>query len=175
MMTIGPENFMFARLALGMTQEQCAAYLRTTTTTIHRWESGLAPVPFAEFELLRLVLESVSFKFSHPEWDGWFMSQKGELVSPIAGDCCYTPSDLNLLPYTHAKNSRLAGEVRRLEAALNLAAEENTRLRQMFLSQGVVDELYSLQDRMNGLIKQLATARVVPFPAAADVPLEKAA
>lgn len=175
MMTIGPENFMYLRLLLGMTVEQCAAYLRVNVRSIRMWESGSSPVPFAEFELMRLVLESVSFKTSHPKWDGWFISSDGKLVSPQEKSHCFTPDDLKLLVQTYTEKAWLTCEVQRLKKELGEAVEENTRLRQMFLSQGVVDELHSLQDRMNSLIKQIATAQVIPFQAAEDAPMEKAA
>ena len=166
--TITPEGFTFLRLALGMSTVQCAAYLRAGERTIRRWESGSIPVPFAAFELLRLILESTHFKLSHPDWDGWFISQKGVLVSPNVGRCEYTPARLEWISWQGTEATKLQTEVYRLQRALEEVQKENTKLRQMFLSQGVVDELYSLHDRMNGLIKQLATAHVVLFPATED-------
>lgn len=162
-MTIGPENFMLLRLMLGMSQKQCAAFLRAGESTVRKWESGDSPVPFAEFELLRLILESVSFRTSHPEWDGWFISKDGKLVSPNGGRCGYTPDDLNMITLTIAEKSRLSSEVNKLQAAFDSAVAENTRLRQMFLSQGVVDELTAMQDRLSSLVASIATARVIPF------------
>ena len=155
------------RLALGMTQKQCAAYLRAGESTIRKWESGSSHVPFAEFELLRLIWESVSFKMSHPEWDGWFISEKGELVSPDLGgrQGSFTPERLNWLSWMSNDAAMARNEAKQLKTDLDEAIAENTRLRQMFLSQGVVDELYSLHDRMSGLVKQLATAHVIPLHA----------
>jgi DNA-binding transcriptional regulator YiaG len=166
-MTIGGANFMMLRLAMGMTIEQCAAYLRVTPKTIFTWEHERAPVPFAEFELMRVVLESVSFKLSHPEWNGWFIDEKnGKLVSPDERGNCFAPGDLNMLSRAIAESARLSSEVQHLQTELNSATAENTRLRQMFLSQGVVDELASMQDRLNALIAGIATAHVIPFPSA---------
>ena len=173
-MTIAPENFMFLRLSLGMSVEQCAAYLRTSVRTVGRWENGTVPAPFAEFELLRMVFESVGFKLSHSEWDGWFISTEGKLVSPFDG-VAHTPDDINLMSLTHSIKAGLEIENTELKKALAEAAAENTRLRQLFLSDGVVDELYSLHGRMNDLIQQLATAHVLPFPGQSSDKVEKAA
>lgn len=173
-MVIGPENFIFLRLMLGMTVEQCAAYLRVGEQTVRRWESGKIPVPFPEFELLRMISESVSFKLSHPEWDGWFISSEGKLVSPFDG-CAHTPDDLNLIPLNQSIKSSLERENERLKQELDEQIAENLRLRQMFLSQGVVDELYGLHDRMSELVKQIATARVLPFRPGKDDDQEKVA
>jgi hypothetical protein len=40
---------------------------------------------------------------------------------------------------------------------------ENTKLRQMFVDQGVVDELYTMKDRLTSLVKQMGTARILPL------------
>lgn len=165
MRKISPEVFKGMRETLGLNQARCAAYLRVDTRTIRRWENGEMNISFAAFELLRLVSESIRFKVSHKDWDGWFISDKGVLVSPDLG--CrqnqFTPERLNWLSLNSEEASRLRGEVARLKAELDEAKAMNTKLRKMFLSQGVVDELYDLQDRMNGLVKQLATAHIVPF------------
>lgn len=165
-MTIGAANFTLLRMALGLSMEQCAAYLRVSTKSVYNWGNGFAHVPFAEFELLRLVLESVPFKLSHPEWDGWFMSKDGHLVSPYGGRRGYTPADLNMLTITMAESSRVSSEVKRLQGELDSAIAENTRLRQMFLSQGVVDELAAMQDKLSALMNSIGTAHVIPFPLA---------
>ncbi len=165
MMTIGAENFMLLRLMLGMSLKQCAAYLRVDQKTISRWEHGNCPVPFAEFELLRLILESAKFKTSHPEWDGWFIGGDGNLMSPDYGRAGVTPEQIHMIPMLYADNAIHRSEVLRLQTELDESVAENTRLRQMFLSQGVVDELASIQDRMKVLIACIATARVIPFHA----------
>ncbi len=163
-MTIAPENFIHLRMVLGMTREQCAAYLRTGLTTVARWERGEAGIPFAVFELLRLILESVRFKTSHASWDGWFISDTGELMSPDYGRAGYTPEHLNMYTLTFSENAWLRSEVTRLQTKLDEAVAENTRLRQLYLSQGVVDELVAMQDKLSELLTGIGTARVIPFP-----------
>ena len=39
-LTIAPENFINLRRAVGLSRKQCAAYLRTSLTTVARWERG---------------------------------------------------------------------------------------------------------------------------------------
>lgn len=169
MMTIGAANFMLMRLTLGMTVEQCAAYLRVSMQTIGKWESDRESIPFAAFELLRVVLESATFKLSHPEWAGWFIDLKnGRLVSPDEGKRSYAPDDLNMLTRAIGEKSRLAGEVQRIKNELDAAVAENTRLRQMFLSQGVVDELAVMKDKLDKLMNSIGTAHIVPFPSAGE-------
>lgn len=169
MMTIGAANFMLMRLTLGITVEQCAAYLRVSTQTIGKWESDREPIPFAAFELMRVVIESVTFKLSHPEWTGWFIDLKnGKLVSPDEGKRSYAPDDLNMLTRAISEKSRLAGEVQRIKNELDAAVTENTRLRQMFLSQGVVDELAMMKDKLDKLMKNIGTAHIIPFASASE-------
>ena len=163
-LTIGSENFINLRRSLGLSLVQCAAYLRVGLSTIRRWESGKVDIPFANFELLRLILESVPFKLSHPEWDGWFVSDTGMLMSPDYGRIGFTPEQLNASTLTNAENALLTNEVSRLQTELNEAVSENTRLRQLFLSQGVVDELAVMQDKLNNLMDSIGTAHVIPFP-----------
>lgn len=50
-----------------------------------------------------------------------------------------------------------------MKLELEKAQEENTKLRQMFVDQGVVDELYSMKDRLTSLVKQLGTAHILPL------------
>lgn len=168
MMTIGAANFMLLRLTLGMSAEQCAAYLRVSTKTICKWESDRGSIPFAAFELMRVVLESATFKLSHPEWEGWFIEKNGQLVSPDEGNHSYTPNDLNMLTRSIGEKSRLAGEMQRIKIELDAAIAENTRLRQMFLSQGVVDDLAVMKDKLDKLMNSIGTAHIVPFPSVSE-------
>lgn len=171
---ITPPAFVFVRKTLGMNPEQCAAYLRVSTRTIRRWESGVQDVPFTAFETLRLVLESPRAMLSHKEWSGWFMSDDGRLVSPDVA-CSFSPGDLNYFSFNRSEAQKQANETRRLQAELDEATIANTRLRQLFLSQGLVDELAAMQNQVNRLVEMVATAKVIPFPTAEVLPLEKTA
>jgi DNA-binding transcriptional regulator YiaG len=173
-MKIAPENFAYLRRAMGMTTNQCAAYLRVTDRTIRNWESGDVPVQFSAFELMRIVFESAAFKLSHKEWDGWFISDEGQLVSPDVS-CSFTPGDLNYFSFNRSEAAKLANETYRLQTELDKATAENTRLRQLFLSQGLVDELAAMKEQVNRLMETVATAKVIPFPATTDQLLEKTA
>ncbi|TAN76323.1 MAG: hypothetical protein EPN14_08005 [Gallionella sp.] len=178
MRAISPAMFIAFRELLGMNKEQCAAYLRIDVRTLHRWESGRCPISFAAFELLRVIQESVTFKMSHPVWDGWFISMDGVLVSPDLGgnQGLFTPGRLNYIASQGTEASHLRREVNRLEAELNETKEENTQLRQMFVAQGVVDELAAMQNTISELMNRIATARIIQFPAAPiDQPQEIAA
>jgi transcriptional regulator with XRE-family HTH domain len=167
---ISPEVFQGLRLSLGMTVTQCAAYLRTDKSTVHKWEKGTSPVPFAEFELLRLVLENVKFKMTHSDWDGWFINEHGVLHSPDIGGKGFTPEQLVWSTMTRSEAALLRVEVVKLQAQIDAAIAENTALREMFLSNGVTDEVAAVQEKINALMKRINTARVIPFAPAQDEP-----
>lgn len=161
----------------GRTPEQCAAYLRVSVNTIFRWEDDKAKVPFVCFELLRVVSETVRFKMSHPSWDGWFINYHGVLHSPDIGGKGFTPEQLILATMTRSEAALLRNDVKKLQSQLDAAIAENTALREMFLDNGVTDEVASMQEKINALMARINTARVIPF-APADIeqqPLEKVA
>lgn len=171
------EHFQYLRKnVLRITPQQCAAYLRVTQRTIRLWEKGDVRVPFMAFELLRMVYRSAQFRLSHPDWDGWFISTTGKLISPDLRDHAMSPSDLNLVPYLHNWNATMKAEIVDLTQKLNDAQQENTKLRQMFVAQGVVDELAAMQDTIAELMTRIATAKIIPFQAAPiEQPKEKIA
>ena len=176
-LTIAGVNFKNLRLSLGMTVRQCAAYLRADLSTVYKWEREDNSVPFAEFELLRLIAESVKFKMSHVNWDGWFMSEDGVLHSPDIGGKGFTPEQLVWSTMTRSEAALLRNDVAKLQTQLDAAIAENTALREMFLDNGVTDEVATMQEKINSLMARINTARVFPF-VPVDIeqqPLEKVA
>ncbi len=173
--TVDPESFKHMRTILRMTPKQCAAYMRVSLRTLDRWENGDTQIPFLAFELLRLVLESVRFKFTHAGWDGWFVSETGNLMSPDVGGEGFTPELLNVLSFQRGEAPELRIENARLQSLLDEAQAENTKLRQMYVAQGVVDELAAMQETIIGLMSRIATARIIPFSPAIEQLKEKTA
>lgn len=173
--TVSPENFKALREMLRMDRAQCAAYLRVDRSCISKWEIGTTIVPFAAFELLRVVFESVHFKLSHPEWNGWFIGAHGELNSPDVGGRGFTPELLNSNFITYSLNAGLRNDLKKAQAELDEARAENTKLRQMFVAQGVVDDLAAMQSTIQELMARIATAKILPFAAIEDHLLEKTA
>lgn len=168
---ISAERFCYLRKhVLRINQSQCAAYLRVNLKTVRRWEKSEAEIPFAAFELLRMVYHSVQFKLSHPEWDGWFINAKGKLISPYHRDMALTPSDLNLVPFLHSWNATMKDEIVKLTQKLAEAISENTALRELFLANGITDEVAAMQERVNSLMTKINTARVIPFAQTQDEP-----
>ncbi len=116
-------------------------------------------------ELLRLVLNSNSFRMSHPMWDGWFISpHDGCLVSPDRGKLDFTPAQLSYTPdiyrrinIAEADNAMLKTEIDRLQA-------ENTELRAMIAQGGMIDELHSVRDQLEAMLDKFNTAKVYQFP-----------
>ena len=168
---ITAERFCYLRKhILRISKRQCAAYLRVDMRTISRWEKGEVDIPFASFELLRVVYHSAQFKLSHPEWDGWFISASGKLISPYSRDIALTPGDLNLVPYLRNWNATMKDEIARLTQELAEARAENTALRDLFLANGITDEVAAMQDKVNALMTKINTARVIPFVPTKDAP-----
>ncbi|MHB1116806.1 hypothetical protein [Sideroxydans sp.] len=172
---ISGESFKAMREMLHMDRAQCAAYLRVDRSSISKWEIGTTVVPFAAFELLRVVYESVHFKLSHPEWDGWFIGAHGELNSPDVGGRGFTPELLNSNFITYSLNAGLRNDLKKAQAELDEARAENTKLRQMFVAQGVVDDLAAMQSTIQELMARIATAKILPFPVIEEHLQEKTA
>lgn len=160
---IAGENFHWIRRNLGLTVEQCGAYLRVDPSTVRRWEADSVPVPFSAFELLRLVTLSPYSKLSHHRWDGWFINQHdGALVSPD-NNIEVTPEDINSRWLMQSKMARIEAENRSMEKEIDELRAENTRIREMFLSQGVTAELASMHNRIGDLLTRINTAEILPF------------
>lgn len=173
--TISADNFKGLRQSLRMTVTQCAAYLRADPSTLHKWENGSSPVPFIAFELLRLVLESVRFKMTHASWDGWFINEHGVLHSPDIGGKGFTPEQLVWSTMTRSEAALLRNDVAKLQSQLDAAIAENTALREMFLDNGVTDEVAAMQEKINALMLRINTARVIPFTSTAIEQLQEKA
>ena len=162
---VGAKDFCLLRQhLLGITRHQCAAYLRVIPKTVERWETGRLKVPFIVFELLRLVYESVQFRLSHPEWDGWFIGESdGFFVSPGVGRLDITPGQLNSLPYLRQSNRALESENRSLQKELLEAQAENTRLRQVISSNVLEQQLFAMKKKLDQLLSAVHTAQLVEF------------
>lgn len=155
---------MLRRHVLRLTVAQCAAYLRISEATIQSWEEGRESVNFAAFEALRLLSNSPEFRISHRVWDGWFINPKtGELVSPDIGKLAVTPHEINRLPALYGECDRLRFEVQNLKQQIGDATAENIRLRNLFLVNGLTDELREMQDKLAALHARIATARIHEF------------
>ena len=168
---IAPASFMYMRRdLLGLSQAKTAAYLRVSTRTIRAWETGDEAIPFMAFELLRMVYESAAFRLSHAKWDGWFIAKDGCFVSPDVGRMAVQPHDFAALQYTQGERDAVRRENQKLREAIAAKTEENNRLRELFVNQGVVDEIAHIRDRIGELFGQINTARIFKLK-----PVKKAA
>jgi hypothetical protein len=168
---ITPASFTYMRRdLLGLSQVKTAAYLRVSTRTVCAWEAGREAVPFMAFELLRLVYESAAFRLSHAKWDGWFIAKDGCFVSPDVGRMAIQPHDFAALQYTQGERDAVRRENQKLREAIAAKTEENNRLRELFVNQGVVDEIAHIRDRIGELFGQINTARIFKLK-----PVKKAA
>lgn len=158
---VSAESFAYLRQhMMGVSQTKVAAYLRVSVKTLRAWEKGQESIPFMAFELLRLVYESSAYRLSNEKWDGWFIAKDGCFVSPDVGRLAIQPHDFAALQYTQGERDALRIENKKLREELAAKAEENTRLRELFVNQGVVDEIANIRDRLGELFGQINTARI---------------
>lgn len=165
-------RFKFLRTnVLGLTTEQCAAYLRTHRSTICRWESGEVETPAAPFEALRLLSFTAGQRLSHKHWDGWFINrQTGELVSPDVGRLAVKPEEINGLPGLYSRLSILMLHVAKLEEQVGVLIAENTALRSGNKSRQLATELEAMQERIVNMLASVSTAEIIEFnPPAAEL------
>lgn len=149
---------------LGLTTEQCAAYLGVHRSTICRWESGEIEVPRAAREVLRLLSTSACQRLSHKHWDGWFINRKtGELVSPDMGRLAVKPEEINGLPALYNRLSILILHVAKLEEQVGALIAENTALRSGDKSRQLAAELEAMQERIGSMLADVCTAEVIEF------------
>lgn len=146
---------------LGMSVNECAAYLRLDRVTVYRYERDGARIPFSAFELLRVLYESPQFKMSHQSWDGWYISKDGKLVSPDVGNLAFTPNDLSTVRHAHAYNRTLRHEVEKLTRELQLANEKLERFEQSQIEAEILDELVELEQSLSAIRSKIGKSKVI--------------
>lgn len=163
---VTPQEFGYLVQALGMTAEDCAAYLRVSVATVRAWECGDEAIPFSAYWLLRLTLKADRFNTRFPEWEGWAIAEDG----PDAGKLidanrsgAFTPQEIARIPSAWHQASFHALRAEKLQAELDQASAENTRLRQLFNAQGVTTELRQMQDKLAGLLNTIGTAEIIDY------------
>lgn len=172
-----PRSFGAVVQALGMTAEECATYLRVTVESVRAWESGDEAIPFTAYWLLHVTYKSQIFRTRFPQWDGWEIQESGPDAGKLIDanrSAAFTPQEIACIPFAWHQASFHANRAERLEAALDAAAAENTRLRQLFNEQGVTAELRQVQERLAVMLDKIGTAEVIEYRLA-NRKLEKAA
>lgn len=146
---------------LDMNCDQCAAYLRVRVTQIKRWESGKDAIPFAVFELLRVVSESVHFKLSNKNWQGWFIDTNGRLVSPDRGRLSFSPDELSYVRETHQVKSMYETENKLLRAEIEPLRAELAKRQAMDSYHDLLNELKAIEQRLADVADEIANSNVV--------------
>lgn len=176
---ITPREFGYLVQALDMTVEECAAYLRVTVASVRAWESGDESIPFAAFWLLRLTIQADRFNTRFPEWEGWVIAEDGPSAGKLIDanrSYAFSPQEIACIPSAWHQMSRSNLRAEKLQAELDRATAENTRLRQLFNAQGVTTELRQMQDKLAAMLDSIGTAEIIDYrPAVAGHQLEKAA
>ncbi|OIQ92429.1 hypothetical protein GALL_256500 [mine drainage metagenome] len=160
--TVSADNFKVLREhMLNMTLIECAAYLRVSVRTIQSWEKGSANVPFVMFELLRLVSESVHFRLSHKDWQGWFIANDGRLVSPDRGSLSFSPDELSYIRETHQVKAMYETENKRLRSEVEPLRAEIAEMRALDSNAGVLNELKTIETKLSELTTKVSRNKVV--------------
>ncbi len=158
------DSFRFYRtFMLGLSTEQCGAYLGVHRATICRWESGDVPIPKAAYEVLRLLARTAAQRLSHKHWDGWFINREGELVSPDQGRLRVKPGEINSLRALYCQLSVLESNVTHQAETIAFLQAENTALRRGDRSRQTAAELQAMQERIADLLATINTAEIIGF------------
>jgi len=165
---VSGQNFQMLRAgSLYMTREQCAAYLRVLPEQVARWEEGTEQPPFAAYQCLRLTDKDQLFRRWHYQWEGWHVVESGtdagKLYDPNYQKS-YSAHEISQIPNQWGVIARLHRDCETLRSQLAAAQAENTRLRQLFLADGVTDELRGMQERLTALMSSIATAEIIDLP-----------
>lgn len=163
---VTPQEFGYLVQALGMTAEDCAAYLRVTVATVRAWESGEEAIPFAAFWLLRQTIKADRFSTRFPQWEGWVIAEDGPDAGKLIDanrSAAFSPHEIACFPRAWHQVSASNLRAEKLQAELDQAAAENTRLRKLFQEQGLTRELRQMQERIGALLEGVGTADLVEF------------
>lgn len=153
--SVSSENFRYMREhMLKMTRKECAAYLRVTIRTIQKWELRKELIPFAMFEVLRLVYESIHFKVSHEDWQGWFIGDDGRLVSPDRGDLSFHPSELSFIREVHQVKSMYERDNEKLRLENAALRHELSKLQKESQLNNLVCELENMEAKLSEMMNQ---------------------
>lgn len=77
-----------------MSKQDVAVLLNVSLRSVHYWEGGHVPMPWAAFRLLRIL---TGYELPGKAWEGW-MLLRNQLISPDGK--VFTPSDLYPLAWT---------------------------------------------------------------------------
>lgn len=162
---INGARFRFLRQTmLGLSTEQCAAYLDVHRSTICRWEADEIDTPKAAFEALRLISRTANSVTSDKRWDGWYVLRgTGELVSPDVGRLAVTPEEINAIPSRNRELSELRNRVDQCLARIGDLEAENTALRSDNLARQMAAELETMRERIGALLASVRTAEIIEF------------
>jgi len=156
---VSGERFSYYREhCLGVTQTQCAAYLRVTIRQIKLWELNKQPVPFMVFELLRLVHESVHFRLSHKDWNGWFVDTQGRLACPDRGNLSFDPLDLTMVREVQNANRVYLQQYKQLQMEIEPLKAEIAALKKVSYANVLLGELSEIEHKLASVLGKMRNA-----------------
>lgn len=154
----GEQLSHYREYCLGITQAQCASYLRISIRQIKLWELNKQPVPFIVFELLRLVHESVHFRLSHKDWNGWFVNEQGRLVCPDRGNLSFDPLDLTMVREVQNANRVYLHQYQQLQREVAPLKAEIEALKKVSYANALLGELSEIEHKLSSVLKKMTQA-----------------
>lgn len=165
---ITPDRFREVRwLVHQMTVEQCAAFLRVSESMVRDWEAGRRLIPYAAYMALRLLVDVRHLPHQVKEWDGWQIINAGPDVGMLYDGektgAMFSPSELRAMRWVAGERDAWQRRAEKAEAKAAELEAENTRLRKLFLEQGVTRELRQMHARIGALLEGVGTAELIEF------------
>jgi len=155
--------------------EEFAALLRVTGRTIRCWEAGKSRIPFAVWWVMYVTSFEPDFKIARGGFDLFHVAVRGgehRLVHEEWPDISWTLEELLNLTARSSRAATLEWDLAKAEEEIGRLQAENTALRHLFKTGGVVNELDDMQKRIASLLDRISTADVIDFP---DASRERAA
>ena len=175
MQNITADSFRFLRQTImGMTQGECAEFLRVSQATVSSWEHGYGRIPFSAYYMLVMVTKTPNFRFANEQWAGWKIEVEYDWLNkfkPIAylknekEKISLTPNELLYVRQHLSLGASAMEQVEELRSKLDAAIAENNRLRQMFRENGVTAEVEAMQDKIAALLEGIRTAKIIDLGA----------
>ena len=127
-------------------------------------------IPYSVAMVMRWAWNSDAIKLSRPGFHDWSVYYDPHTKVPKLYNREYRVefSEAKLVYFAQAMGHLSAVEMERdaMRREIEELQAENTKLREMFKSKAVTGELRDMQTRIDGLLKKINTADVIPFETA---------
>lgn len=152
---------------LCMSQRHAAAYFRVPIATITAWEKGRKMIPYAISFMMRWAMDCADVRLSKPGFDKWgvYYCSRDKVAKLYHRDIHieFTEGHLIWLANEMTVLRMAARETDALRERVDQLIAENTKLREMFKSGEVTEQLRDMQARIDALLASIGTADIFAF------------